>query len=360
MMVDAESAKTLVAKPLRHIPFKVNITPLGFTTNRLRGIEFDADGNAWIGAATSERSVLFYRPKTGECQKVYMKLDYIDTLLPVEDKIFVCGVHHPQQVIYNRKTGRFAEKPLESEKPTVWNGLVVGKYAYLFDCNSGLYRWDSEDDSHEFYPYTLKNQPPIAGAYVAQRDALYCTAWWREGMPETVLTKFDLKAKKFTAVFDLPWEDVRPLGSQVVDDRLYSTDMFGGYLMVFDLKREEWVERYRLPGYEQSWKYASPHTVLGPYVVCCLGTGQKMKNSNGTYGFDGRSHHFVDKMLVFDTRDASAGLVDVPSLSERGYATVAYYGTLADRVYGTCVDSTLKEDGAPSEHGPAYLVEFCV
>jgi hypothetical protein len=100
------------------------------------------------------------------------------------------------------------------------------------------------------------------------------------------------------------------------------------------------------------------HCAHGPFVVCVLSTLAGVKNENGTFGFDGRPHHFVNRILVFDTRDASAAMVSVPSLSGEGYATIAYAQPFGESVYLTCVDSPRGERGPKAERGPAYLVEM--
>src|SRR5205823_4053485 len=133
--------------------------------------------------------------------------------------------------------------------------------AYLFDSEHGLYRWDTRDDTSEFYPWTLSGSPLVGGTYVPRKQAIYGVSWWREGMPPTPLVKFDVKAKRYTAVFTSPWPDTRVMTPQQVGDRLFMTDEFGGNLMVFDLKSERWIGRYRLPDYESSWKYTTACTV---------------------------------------------------------------------------------------------------
>lgn len=129
-------------------------------------------------------------------------------------------------------------------------------------------------------------------------------------------------------------------------------------LGVFDLESGTWVARYELPGYEEFWKYTCPHAVSGSYLLLNLSTFQGVPNEYGSYGFDGKPHHFVNKLMVFDTRDNSAGFIDVPSLSGTGYTTVAYYATLGESIYGSCVDSALNDSGTPREHGLAYLVRY--
>lgn len=358
---EENAPETRTAGRLERDPLHARLIPLGFTTYRLRDIHLDDDGDAWIGANEPDRHILVVNLKTEKCRKYDMNLgegQYLDMVLPVGKKIVVCGGGYARQVILDRKTGQRTEKPLVKPEPLIYGGIVVGESAYLFDCNHGIYRWDTRDDTSEFYPYTLPGRPLVGGLYVPQQEAIYGVSWWQEGRPPTPLVKFDLKTKQFAAAFSPPWNDVRTMPPVLVGDTLVMSDMFGGALMRFDLKTERWLDRYRLPDYGQTWKYTTACTVFGPYVVCNLSTFQGVKNTNGTYGFDGQRHHFVNKILIFDTRSAKAAIVPVPTLSPNGYATIAYLQTLQGKLYGTCVDSKLLSDGKPEERGAAFLVEF--
>ena len=64
----------------------------------------------------------------------------------------------------------------------------------------------------------------------------------------------------------------RFMSPKQVGSQLYMTDMFGGALMVFDLKTDHWTARYRLPDYERGWKYTTACAVIGPYVICNTST----------------------------------------------------------------------------------------
>jgi hypothetical protein len=354
---------TLTAGSLEQIPLHVRLIPLGVTTFRLRDIHLGDDGDAWIGANEPDRHILVVNLKTGVCRKVDMNLgdgQYLDMVLPIGEKIVVCGGGYARQVIITRKTGQKIEKPLATPEPLIYGGVIAGPCAYLFDCAHGIYRWDTRDDSSAFYPYTLPGRPLVGGRYVESQHAIYGVPWWQEGQPPTPLVKFDLKTHKYVAAFQPPWENVRTMPPVQVGDTLYTTDMFGGTLMLFDLRTERWVRRYRLPDYDKTWKYTTACAVLGPYLICNLSTFQGVKNANGTYGFDGQRHHFVNQILVFDMRHERAGFVPVPTLSSTGYATIAYLETLQGKLYGTCVDSTVMPDGKPNEKGPAFLAEFTI
>jgi hypothetical protein len=341
--------------------FRTRAIPLGMTTNRLRDIHLDADGNAWIGANEPDRHIPVVHLQSGKAWKFDMNLgegQYLDMLLPIGDKLVVCGGSYPRQVFVHRKTGQKSERPLLTPRPLIYGGIIVGQHAYLFDCEQGLYRWNARDETGEFYPYTPAGRPLVGGVYVPQKQAIYGVPWWQEGMPVTHLIRFHTRTKQYDRVFVPPWPDVRPMSPIRVGDTLYQTDMFGGTMLVFDLNAERWTMRCSLPGYEKLWKYAATATLFGPYVLCCLSTFQGVKNANGTYGFDGHRHHFVNHILAFDTRDRTAALIPVPGLTPDGYATLAYLRTLRGRLYGTCVNSTVLPDGKPGEHGPAYLTEF--
>jgi hypothetical protein len=358
----SEVPLTKQAKVRRNAPFRTEILPLNIETYRLRDIHVDDGGEAWIGANEPDRHIPVVNLKTGKTRRVDMNIgdgQYLDMVLPVGKTIVVCGGAYGKQVFLDRETGKRIEKPLLATNPLIYGGTVAPPYAYLFDCHNGVYRWDTRDYTGVFFPYNGNGQPLVGGRVVASKRAIYGISWWQEGMPvPTPLVKFATETGKHVREFTPPWKEVRTMSPVQVGDRLYMTDMFGGTLMVFDLKTEQWTARYCLPGYGKTWKYTCACTALGPYVFCNTSTFQGVKNQNGTYGFDEQSHHFVNQVIVFDTRDASAYLLPVPALTEKDYATLAYMQTIRGRVYGTCVNSTLQPDGKPEERGPAYLLSF--
>jgi hypothetical protein len=229
---------------------------------------------------------------------------------------------------------------------------------YAFDVNNGIHVWKPGVWTSELIPWPKPGKGPFAGAYASADNALYCPRWWTEGMAATQpLLRFDPKAKKWTTL-DPPWPGSKPMLPVEVNGKLYVADMFGGHLMVVDVAGQKFEARYVLPGYGKTWKYLATFNAHGPFVVCVLSTFAGVPNGNQTFGFDDYPPHFVNRILVFDTRDASAAMVPVPSLSGDGYATIAYLQPRGDALYLTCVDSTRAADRPKAERGPAYLVEL--
>jgi hypothetical protein len=177
-------------------------------------------------------------------------------------------------------------------------------------------------------------------------------------MPQTQpLLRLDLNEKRWTTL-DPPWIGSKPMRPVEMKGKLFVADMFGGHLMAFNTSSQKFTARYALPGYGKQWKYLATHCTHGQFVVCILSTFAGVKNANGTFGFDGNPHHFVNRILVFDTRDGAATTVAVPSLSGEGYATIAYVQPRGDALYLTCVDSPRADDRPRAERGPAYLIEM--
>ena len=173
-------------------------------------------------------------------------------------------------------------------------------------------------------------------------------------MPETQpLLRYDLKAGKWTRI-DPPWPRAKPRQPVHVKGKLYLTDMLGGFMMVVDVASQKFAARYALPGHGKSWKYAASANAYGPFIDCSLSTFAGVRNKKNLYGFDGRAHHFVNQRLLFDTRDGSAAMVTVPSLSRKGYATVAYSRTRDGSLYLTCVASPRADNRPTMER--RYLV----
>ena len=171
--------------------------------------------------------------------------------------------------------------------------------------------------------------------------------------------RYNLNAEQWTTLI-APWPGSKPMLPVEADGKLYFTDMFGGYMMVFDVASHKVEARHALPDHVTRWKYAASFSTHVPFIDCTLSTFSGVANDKNLYGFDGRAHHFVNRRLLFDTRDGSAAMVSVPSLSGTGYATVAYSQSYGGSLYLTCVDSTLNGDKPRSEHGPAYLIEMQV
>jgi hypothetical protein len=145
-----------------------------------------------------------------------------------------------------------------------------------------------------------------------------------------------------------------------VKGKLYLTDMFGGFMMVFDVASQKFEGRHALPGHGAKWQYAASLCAHGPFIDCAVSTFAGVPIAKNAFGFDGREHHFVNRRLLFDTRDSSAAMVPVPSLSGEGYVTVAYSRPRDDSLFLTCVDSPSVEGRPKTQRGAAYLVEMKV
>jgi hypothetical protein len=353
--------------PQAQLRVTTRLVPLGVESNRLRGVNFDADGTAWIGTVEDDRrKVLKADPTTGKSEVVLVtdapstdKL-YIDNVVPVGKELFVCGGWYPKQLLLDPKTGKARELELAKPGPEIFNALVVGPTVYAIDGNHGVHVWKPGDWTSELIPWPKPGKGPFAATHSPTDNALYCPMWWTEGMAQTQpLLRLDLKEKKWSTL-DAPWTGNKPMRPVEVKGKLYAADMFGGHLMVFDTASQKFEARHALPGFGKRWKYLATHCAHGPFVVCVLSTFGGVKNPNGTFGFDGNRHHFVNRILVFDTRDGSAATVAVPSLSGDGYATISYAHPLGESLYLTCVDSPRGEGGPKAERGPAYLVEMRV
>ena len=353
---------TTGARPAGEDLFIIDTIPLGARTGRLRAVHFDDDGSAWIGAAEADSSVLVYHFQSRRPERIVM--DYgsfsgIDALLPAGHKVYVCAGDHPRQIVYDHNARHHVELPLAQPGPDIRGGLVMHKRVYLFDQEHGLYCWNSEDDSREFYPYSLPGSPPANGVYASVQSALYCAPPLQNGAAGSpALSKFSLRLKRFTAEFPCPWEGARPSGVTVVGNRLYSCDALGGWMMVFDLRSERWITRHRLPGHGTQWRFACAQASFGPLVLCVISTFQGHANTDGTYGLNGKRHHFVDQLLAFDSRDGGASTVPVPGLTRNGRATISHLTKHGACTYGSCVNSSKARDGAPTERGAAYLARL--
>jgi hypothetical protein len=351
--------------PPAQLRLTTRIVPLGVETNRMRGVTFDANGTAWIGLVESDRrQVLKADPKTGQSELVRVTTKpstdklYMDYVVPVGNELFVCGGYYPRQIIFDPKSGRSREFDLNHPGPEIFNAIVVDDAVYSVDGNHGIYGWQPGEWTSEFFPWPRPGKGPFAGAYVAADHALYCPMWWTNGMAETQpLLRFDLKSKAWSTL-DPPWPGSKPMVPIEIDGKLYVADMFSGHLMVFDIARRQFTARHQLPGHGKTWKYLATHAAYGPFVVCVLSTFAGVPNAEGSYGFDGHPHHFVNRILVFDTRDAASIMLPVPSASGDGYATIAYARTHGESLYLTCVDSPRAGDRPQFERGPAYLVEM--
>ncbi|MBI1914605.1 MAG: hypothetical protein HYS12_07685 [Planctomycetes bacterium] len=331
----------------------------------MRALNFDGQGTAWIGLVEKDRrKVVKADPLTGKAEQVLVTSEpssdklYIDNVVPVGDELFVCGGWYPRQILIDSKTGKSRGLELKKPGPEVFNALVVGGTVYSFDGNNGIYAWKPGEWSSELIPWPKPGKGPFAGVYVSADHSLYCPMWWQQGMaPTQPLLRYDLKAKKWTTL-DAPWPSSKPMLPVEVNGKLYVADMFGGHLMVFDVASQKFEARYALPGYGKQWKYLATFNTHGPFVVCVLSTFAGAPNANKTFGFDGNSHHFVNRIMMFDTRDGAAAMVPVPSLSGEGYATIAYLQPRGDSMYLTCVDSPRVEARPKTERGAAYLVEM--
>jgi hypothetical protein len=353
--------------PPAQLRVTTRLIPLGVETNRLRGVNFDADGTAWIGLVeTDRRKVLKADPVTGKTEVVLVtsapstdKL-YMDYVVPVGKELFVCGGWYPKQIVLDPKTGKARELDMKKASPEIFNAVEVGGAVYAFDTNNGIHVWKLGDWTSDLIPWPKPGKGPVSGTYVKGDHSFYCTLWWTDGMAETQsLHRYDLKAGKWTT-FDPPWPKSKPMPPVEANGKLYLADMFSGFMMVFDLKSQKFEARHALPGHGKTWQYAATLCAHGPFIDCSLSTFAGVPNAKKVYGFDGRPHHFVNRRLLFDTRDGSAAVIPVPSLSGDGYATVAYSQPRGESLYLTCVDTPRGDAGPKAERGPAYLVEMRV
>lgn len=355
-------AKEIAAAQLR---VTTRLIPLGVETNRMRGLNFDSNGIAWVSVVEDDRrKVVRADPATGKAEFVLVTAApsttslYMDNVIPVGRDLFVCGGWYSKQIVFDPNINKPREFELKKAKPEIFNAVVVGGSVYAFDSNNGIHVWKPGDWTSELIPWPKPGKGPVSGTYVKADHSIYCTLWWTEGMPETQpLHRYDLKTGKWST-FQPPWPKTKPMPPVEAGGKLYLADMFGGFMLVFDVAGQKFETRYALPGHRKSWQYAATLSAHGPFIDCSLSTFAGTPNANKTFGFDGREHHFVNRRLLFDTRDGSAALVPVPSLSGEGYVTVAYSQSRGEFLYLTCVDSP-KIDGRPrTDRGPAYLVEM--
>jgi hypothetical protein len=364
------AAQEPATHPVKEIPSaQVRVTtrmiPLGIETNRMRGLTFDPRGNAWIALGESDRRrVIKADPATGKAESVLVTSEpssdklYLDYVIPVGEELFICGGWHPRQLLFNPKTGKGRAFEMKKSNPEIYNAVEVDGSVYAFDANNGIHVWNRADWTSELIPWPRPGKGPFAGTYVKSDYSFYCPLWWTQGMAETQpLLRYDLKARKWTTL-DPPWPKSKPMLPVEVKGKLYLTDMFNGFMMVFDLASQKFEARHALPGHGKKWQYAATFSVHGPFIDCTLSTFAGVPNEKKVFGFDGRPHHFVNRRLLFDTRDGSAALVAVPSLSGEGYATVAYSQPRGDSLFLTCVDSPMSEGRPREERGAAYLVEM--
>lgn len=218
------------------------LVPLGVECDRLRGVNFDADGTAWIGLVEGDRrKVLKADPTTGKSEAVLVtsapstdKL-YIDNAVPVGKELFVCGGWHPTQIVLDPKTNKVREFELKRPKPEIFNAVEVDGSVYAFDTTNGIHVWKVGDWTSELIPWPKPGKGPVSGTHVKSDHSFYCTLWWTEGMAETQpLLRYDLKARKWTT-FDPPWPKSKPMPPVEVKGKLYLADMFGGFMMAFDV-----------------------------------------------------------------------------------------------------------------------------
>lgn len=358
--------------PVKEIPaaqlrVTTRLIPLAVETNRMRGLNFDAKGTAWVSVVEDDRrKVVRADPTTGKAEFVLLTAApsttalYVDNVIPVGKELFVCGGWYPKQIVLDPNTGKAREFELKKPKPEIFNAVEVAGSVYAFDTNNGIHVWKPGDWTSELIPWPEPGKGPVSGTYVKADHSFYCTLWWTDGMPQTQpLYRYDLTTGKW-ARFEPPWPKTKPMPPVEVMGKLYLADMFNGFMLVFDVAGQKFEARHALPGHGKSWQYAATLTAHGPFIDCSLSTFAGVPNANKTFGFDGREHHFVNRRLLFDTRDGSATAVPVPSLSGEGYVTVAYSRSRGEFLYLTCVDAP-KVDGRPrTDRGPAYLVEMKV
>lgn len=365
----AEEPPTHAVKeiPQAQLSVTTRIIPLGIETNRMRGLTFDGAGTAWIGVVESDRRrVVKADPISGKSEIVLVTSEpntdklYMDHVIPIGKELFVCGGYYPRQIILDPQTGKSREFPLQKSNPEIFNAFEVNGLVYAFDTNNGIHIWNPSKWTSELIPWPQPDKGPFSGAFARYDQAFYCPMWWKVGMAETQpLLRFDVKTRQWTTLVP-PWPNTKPMQPIELNGKLYVTDMFGGYMLVFDLASQKFEARHALPGYDQTWHYAASFAVHGPFIDCSLSTFAGVLNSKQTYGYDEHPHHFVNRRLLFDPRDGSAATVEVPSLSGDGYPTNAYSRPKGDSLYLTCVDSPLGDKRPQVEHGSSYLVELKV
>lgn len=204
--------------------------PLGVDTNRLRGLDFDVTGCAWIGLVEDDRRRLLRAdPATGRTDEV-LAIDgpgsdalYVDHVVPVGDELFVCGGWYPRQILLDPRTGASRQLPLPVPDPEIFNAAVVDGRVYAFDANHGLHVWTPGRWTSRLIPWPHAGRAPFAGTWVEADRASYGPAWWQQGMARTLpLVRCDPETGQWLT-FDPPWPDARPMLPVAVGDRLCLT-----------------------------------------------------------------------------------------------------------------------------------------
>jgi hypothetical protein len=242
-------------------------------------------------------------------------------LWPVAYKheIYLCCPTLPKLWVYEWDLRKAAAYDLPPGTPNIYGGFAVPEWSCIYFYSAPLVgqkatptviKWDP--DARQFTsfpcPYKLSGELYMSFADVKRREI------WGSTYLGPDLVRFDARTNRWAGHWRTPLRGgsdtpaTATPANKFVGNTLFTSDHLNGRLVPFDAGTGQWGEPIPVPGYREWFGYLSGGFAFRGlfYIVHSTWTG-------GTNSLDGKPHHFIGRLSVFDPRRKRFSQLDIPS-----------------------------------------------
>ncbi|MBI83294.1 MAG: hypothetical protein CMJ81_08875 [Planctomycetaceae bacterium] len=322
-----------------NLPTLVGTRLDGLQAYRLLDMDMDQEGQIWVGSTRGR--FLRYDPQTRLHRLIQIPGGETSSCsVCVGTKVYVLGQKYPRLRVYDRVAGRWQEYAYPTRGVDFWYATPTRDRRQLVMFNYGdraVVFWDTETDTGSAVSYSLEGPPPGFGFLAEEGRAMYSVvSEWPYRLLK--LVRLDMSAKRWSQEWAIPHSDdqiarIRP--GEPDGEVLWMPHTMEGYLLAFHTGLRRWTDRMKIPGYGENFHFvgfSTRHAGLHYFSVSTFD------------GVEGRPHHFLNALLVFDLKTRQFDLLRLPSTGN-DYHQVSYTLSAGGRLF--CTGTNIRQaDGS--------------
>ena len=290
---------------------------LGPAPGRLHEPSADERGNLWTSPL--DRTLWRYDTRGGALEiirlaEVKADEDWGGHLWPVAygHEVYLCCPTKRHLPVYDQDRRTVTNYPLPAGCGPVYGGFAspARGRVYLYATGHGgkggaVIVWNPASHTGEVYPCPY----PLSGELYMTFLSETRGEMWGSTYTGNDLVRFEVNSRQWTGHYTSPLAGATPTpANEAFGDTLYVSDHLGGRLLPFTVSTGTWEEPIPVPGYREWFGYLS-----GGYAFAGLIYFVHSTWTGGDGSIDGKPHHFIGSLTVFDPRTRQFSRLDVPA-----------------------------------------------
>jgi len=290
---------------------------IGYAPGRLHEPSADERGNLW----TSPLDGTLWRYETGSGRLEIIRLvdvkadeDWSGHLWPVASgrEVYLCCPDKSHLPVYDQDRREITTYPLPGGCGPVYGGFASARDKRIYFYSTGrsgvgsaVVVWDPAAHTGEVFPCPYALSGDLYMTFMEEsRGEL-----WGSTYTGNDLVRFDVRRREWTGHWKSPLAGATPTPANAVfGDTLYVSDHLGGRLLPFDVSSGTWGEPIPVPGYREWFGYISGGWVFRGLIYFVHSTW-----IGGNDSLDGKPHHFLGSLTVFDPQSRAFSRLDIPA-----------------------------------------------